>query len=452
MALYDPVTPEALSEPLELLLMRAKEYGAESADAIATHGRSLSVTTRAGELEDVDNSEGRDIGLRVMIGQRQASVSSSDISAASIDRLAERVVAMARLAPEDPYCGLAPEDRLCEDAQDLDLYDGTEMTPQALKIRALEIEAAAGSVAGVKQVEGANANCASSAIFYMTSHGFAKGWRSSRHGLSVTALASQNDHMERDYDYHASRWFADLKSPETVGVKAGQRAVAKLGANQLASSAMPVLFDKRVSRSLLSAFLGAINGAAITRGISFLKDKMGEDIFPSGLNIIDDPLIMRGHGSRPWDGEGVAVSQQVLVEDGQLKSWLLNCSAARQLELQTNGRASRGIGSPPGISSTNCFIPTGEKSQADLLREMGNGLMITEMFGPSLNSNTGDYSVGVTGVKIENGEKTHPVNEVTIAGNLLDVFRSLQCADDLEFDGSTVAPSLLTEGLTVAGS
>ena len=451
MALYDPISAAALKPTLETLLARAKHHGATAADAVATHGRSLAVVVRGGELEDVDNSEGRDIGLRVLVGNRQACVSSSDISNASIDQLAERAVAMAKLAPEDPYCGLADESQLGTHNVDLQLCDDTQMTPAQLKVRALEVEASALAVKGVQQAEGANASHASSAIYFMTSHGFSQGWTSSRHGLSVSAISEHDGAMERDYDYDGARWFEDLKTPQQIGQTAGTRTVARLGSKQMSSGAMPVMFDQRVSGALVSAMLGAITGTSIARGVSYLKDKMGEQLFRSDIQIIDDPLMPRGHGSRPYDGEGIVPVTRHLIKDGRLQTWLLNCASARQLGLTTTGHATRGIGSPPSVSATNSYMENGSKTPAQLMSNIEEGLLITEMFGPSLNSNTGDYSVGVAGFKIENGLAAYPVSEITIAGNLLEMYKTLIPANDLVFDAATVAPSILTEGLTIAG-
>lgn len=452
MALHDPISEAALKPTLEKLLARAKHHGATAADAVATHGRSLAVVVRGGELEDVDNSEGRDIGLRVMVGKRQACVSSSDMSDLSIDQLAERAVAMAKLAPEDPYCGLADESQLDTHNANLDMYDATPMTPAQLKARALEVEGAALNVKGIQQAEGANASHATSAIYFMTSHGFSQGWKSSRHGLSVSAIAEDNGAMERDYDYDGTRWLSDLKTPEEIGRIAGERTIARLGSKQMSSGAMPVIFDQRVSGSLVAAMIGAITGPSIARGVSFLKDKMGEALFTSDIQIIDDPLMPRGHGSRPYDGEGIVPVTRHIIKDGALQTWLLNCSSARQLDLVTTGHATRSIGSPPGVSATNSYMVAGSKTPTQLMADIGQGLIITEMFGPSLNSNTGDYSVGVAGFKIENGLKAYPVSEITIAGNLLEMYKTLIPADNLIFDASTVAPSLLTQGLTIAGS
>ena len=453
MALADPIRAKALAPALKQLLQKAKHYGATSADAVATHGRSLSVSVRDGDLEDVDNSEGRDIGLRVMVGKRQACVSSSDISDSSIDALAERAVAMAKLAPEDPYCGLADERQLAKDtsAEKLDLYDSSVLTPQTLKQRALDLEAAATSDKRIQQAEGATASHVSSALYFMTSLGFEGGWRASRHGLSVAAFAEQDGAMERDYDSDGTRYLADLRSPEEIGKVAATRTLARLGSRQMASANLPVMFDQRLSGGLVSAMISAISGSAISRGVSFLKNDLGKMVFNKDIQIIDDPFIIRGHGSRPWDGEGVQVKKQALIKDGVLQTWLLNSSAAKQLNMTTTGHANRGIGAPPGIGTTNTTLENGVKSKDQLLRDMGEGLLVTEMFGPSLNSNTGDYSVGVSGFKVEGGVITYPVSEITIAGNLRDMYHTVIAANDIVYDNSVSAPSLLCEGLTIAG-
>lgn len=447
----DPISPEALRPALESLLSHAKKHGAQSSDVVATHGRSLHVSVRGGEMEEVDNSEGRDIGLRVMMGQRQACVSSSDLSDASLEKLAERAVAMAKLAPEDPYCGLPDTTLLAKDIPELELYDPSEMQPQTLLDRALQIEAGALNVRGVKQAEGMTADCSSSAVYFMSSDGFDRGWLSSHHGLSGMAFAVQDDEMERDYDVQGVRWLEDLRSPEAIGRKAGERAIARLGARQLSSGQMPVIFDERVAGSLISALLGSLNGLAIARGTSFLIDKMGEPVFAPSINIIDDPLIKRGHGSRPWDGEGVKVAKRNLVENGVLKTWLLNTSAAKQLDLTSTGHGARSIGSPPGIAPSNSYIEAGSKTPEELMKEIGEGLLVADMFSPSLNPNTGDYSVGVAGFRIENGERAYPVSEITIAANILDMYKTLTPANDLRFESAVSAPSLLIESMAIAG-
>ena len=450
----DPITAGALFPTLDALLKAAKAAGAESADAVATHGRSLGIAVRDNALEDIESTEGRDIGLRVMIGQRQACVSSSDLSPASIQALAERAVAMARLAPEDPYCGLPDASLLSAagGADALDVWDDTVMDPVTLKSRAHELEAAALSVKGVSQAEGANASWTTSAFSYGTSHGFRDGWRASRHGISVSAIAEQDGAMERDYDYDSMRYFNALPDPSKIGIHAGQRAVARLGSRQIPSAALPILFDERIAGSLLGALLGAISGPAITRGVSFLKNDLGQAIFAPHIQVLEDPLLVRGDGSRPWDGEALAVKKRHIIQDGILQTWLLNMSSARQLEMDPTGHATRGLGSPPGVSATNTWIAEGPKTPEQLMVDIGEGFLISEMFGPSLNSNTGDYSVGVSGFKIENGARSYPVSEVTIAGNLKEMFKTMIPASDLKMDGAANAPTLLCEGLTLAGS
>ena len=453
MALSDPLSLEPLDAPLSALIDHARKAGADAADALGLYGRASSITVRGGELEDIDNSEGFDIGLRVMVGKRQASVSSSDLSPAAIQRLAERAVAMAKLAPEDPYCGLAPNERLStrRDGEGLDLFDPTEMLPAALKARALNVESSALAVPGVRQAEGASASMAWSAVRLRTSAGFDGGYVASRHGLSVSAVAEKDGAMERDYDHDGTRWFDDLRSAEEIGAHAGERAVERLGATTMASGACPVIFDRRVSGSLVGALISAISGNAVARGVSFLKEDLGAQLFPTDVQIIEDPLRRRGLSSRPFDGEGVETLLFNIIKDGQLSEWLLNTSAARQLGLETNAHGARGLGGAPGISTSNVALQPGDKSPDALMALAGNGLLVREMFGPSLNPTTGDYSVGVSGFAIENGARTHPVSEVTIAGNLRDVFTSLIPGSDLHYQHDTNAPSVLVEGLTIAG-
>ena len=447
-----PLNPADLKGPLETLLSLAQKAGADSADAVATHGRSLSITVRGGEIEDVDSSEGRDVGLRVMVGKRQACVSSSDISSQSLSMLAERAVAMAKLAPEDPYCGLAPQTRLAKNNTDLELFDPAVRTPDDLQADAVRLENAALDVKGVAQANNASAGATSSAIFFATSHGFAKGWRSSRHNYSVVAIAERDGAMERDYDYSGERWLEDVRRPEAIGKRAGERTVARLGGTQLKSGKLPVMFDRRVSAGLVSALTGAIAGPSVSRGVSFLMGKVGDPVFNPDVTIIDDPFVTRGHGSRPWDGEGVTVARRAVIDKGVLTGWLLNCASAKQLELETTGHAYRGIGSPPAVASTNFVLQNGPISKADLMKDMDEGLLVTDMFGPSLNSNTGDYSVGVSGYKIEGGVITTPVTEVTVAGNLLDIYKNMRPASDLDIDGATAAPSLYLGELAIAGA
>ena len=453
MALSDPLSLEPLDAPLTALIDHARAAGADAADALGLYGRSTSITVRGGELEDIDNSEGFDIGLRVMVGQRQACVSSSDLSSRTIQRLAERAVAMARLAPEDPYCGLAPDARLSpkRSGDGLELFDPTILQPADLKTRALEVEAAALSVPGVRQAEGAHASFSWSAVRLRTSAGFDGGYAASRHGISVSALAERDGNMERDYDHDSTRWLSDLNMPEDVGREAGERAIARLGATSMVSAAMPVVFDRRVSASLIGALIGAISGNAVARGVSFLKDDLGATLFPRDIQIIEDPLRQRGLSSRPFDGEGIETGEFGIIKNGGLSSWLMNTSTARQLGLESTGHGARGLSSPPGISTSNVALMAGDDNPDALMAKAGHGLFVREMFGPSLNPTTGDYSVGVSGFAIEQGGRAHPVSEVTIAGNLRDVFASLIPGSDLHYEQETNAPTVLVEGLTIAG-
>ncbi|HHL43661.1 MAG TPA: TldD/PmbA family protein [Hellea balneolensis] len=444
--------PEHLKGALEHLITLAKAHGAEQADAVAAHARSLSVGVRGGALEDVDNSEGRDIGLRVMIGKRQACVSSSDLSTASLEALAERACAMAKLAPEDPHIGLADPSLLAKSKPELDIID-TQAAPMAddLLVRAKEIEAAALAVPGVKQAEGASAYVAGTAVYLLTSHGFSKGWQSTRHGQSVSAIAEQDGALERDYDYHSTRHLLDLKTTAYLGQRAGERAVARLGSKKMASGSMPVMFERRIAGSLLSSFVSAISGPSITRGVSFLKDALHSQVFAKNVQITDDPFIKRGMGSRPWDGEGVQLGATKLIEDGVLKTWLLNTATAHKLGMSTTGHATRSIGAPPGVASTNVYIHAGDTSPENMMADIGKGLLVCEMFGPSINPNTGDYSVGVSGYAIENGKRAYPVSEITIASNLKDMFSILRPCDDLIFEQATTAPTLMVPEMVIAG-
>ncbi len=437
---------------LESLIADAKAAGAEAADAILYHSVSSGVSWRMGKLEDVERSEGADLGLRVLIGNRQASVSTTDHSRDALKELAERCVAMAKAAPEDPYCGLAPAERLAKAPfPSLDLGDFDEPTTDELKARAAACEAAALSVKGVINSSGAGASYGEGWKWLMTSHGFFGQSGGSNHSVSVSVVAEDDNGMETDYDYDSKTHISDLKDAAEVGRSAGERSVRRLGPKKLKSQTAPVIFDNRLSRSLIGQLAGAVNGAAISRGVSFLKDKMGEQIFAGSINIIDDPHVARGAGSRPFDGEGVANGPIELIKNGVLTSWLLNSAQARQLNLQTNGRATRGTGGAPGAGSTNLTLQPGSASREDLLRDAKNCLLLTDMFGPQVNPNTGDYSVGCSGFWVENGEIAYPVSEITIAGNILDMYAGLVPANDLEIRGSTNAPSVLVPAMTIAG-
>lgn len=437
---------------LGAVLAGAKKSGADAADTVLYHAVSHGVSWRMGALEDVERSEGLDLGVRLMFGRRQASVSTTDVSAASLGALIERCAAMAKAAPEDPYVGLAPAARLAKPPfPDLDLGDYAEPGTETLKDRARRCEAAALAVKGVVNSSGAGANYSEGRKWFATSHGFFGESGGSHHSVSVSVIAEDGNGMETDYDYDSKTHAADMRDAEAIGARAGKRTVERLSPRRVKSQTAPVIFDNRLSNSLIGHLAGAVNGAAIARGVSFLKSKLGERIFPAGMVVIDDPFIKRGHGSRPFDGEGVAAQALNLIDDGVLTQWLLNSAQARQLKLETNGRATRGASGGPGSGSTNLYLKAGAKTPAALIADAGTGLLVTDMFGPQVNSNTGDYSVGCSGFWIEGGARAFPVSEITIAGNLLDMYGSLVAADDLEFRGSTNAPSLLVGAMTIAG-
>ena len=437
---------------LSALLGDAAAFGADAADAVVIEAVSSSVSCRMGALEDVERSEGADLGLRVIVGKRQATVSTTDMSRASLKELAERCAAMAKAAPEDPYCGLAPADRLAKPPfRDLDLGDFAEPSSRDLEARARACEAAALAVEGVTNSSGAGASYSEGRKWFATSHGFFGGGAGANHATSVSVLAEDENGMERDYDYDSKTHLEDLTPAEEIGRSAGLRTVNRLSPRKIKSRTAPVIFDRRLSSSLIGHLAGAVNGGAIARGVSFVKDKMGETLFAKGVSIIDDPHIERGAGSCAFDGEGVANARIDLVKDGVLTGWMMNASQAKQLGLDTNGRASRGVGSGPGAGSTNLYMQAGEHSPDALMAQAGEGLLLTDMFGPQVNPNTGDYSVGCSGFWFENGAVAYPVSEITIAGALLDMYAGLVPGDDLEFRGATNAPSLLIPAMTIAG-
>jgi PmbA protein len=449
-----PETPRFKTEPLNLLtdlIDRARRAGAEAADAVMVDATSLQVSHRLGNPEDLERSDEADVGLRVLIGKSQASVSSSDFSTRALNELVERAVAMAKATPEDKYCGLADADLLAKDYPELDLADATEPTPDQLYAMAATCEAAALAVPGVTNSEEAGASWGRHRVALATSHGFAGTYASTSHGLYAAVLAGEGTGMERDYEHTSAHFASDLDDAATVGRLAGERAVRRLKPRKLPTKAMPVVFDPRVSRSLLGHFLGAITGPAVARGTSFLKDKLGLAVFAEGISIVDDPHRRRGLRSKPFDGEGVANRRTVLIDDGRLTTWLLDSASARQLGLATTGHASRGTGGPPSPGSTNVWLQPGKLTPEELIADIAEGFYVTEMMGMGVNGVTGDYSRGAAGFRIENGTLSHPVSEMTVAGNLKDMFRQLVPANDLVFRYGVDAPTLRIEGMTVAG-
>ena len=436
------------------VVARALRAGADAAEAVGAERRALSVASREGELEEVEREESRDLGLRVFVGRRQASVSGSDPSPRAVERLVERAVAMARLAPEDPYAGLAPPERLARGpAPDLDLFDPAEPSPEALEELARIADAAARAHPGVTNTDGGSASWSATTHRLVTSHGFSGLYRGSASSLGASAIAGEGAGMERGGDGRTTRWRADLPAPQDVGARAGARAVARLNARKIGSTTAPVLFDNRNSLSLIGPYLGAVSGPAVARGVSFLKDRLGERVFAPGVRLTDDPSRPRGLGSTGFDDEGVAVERRALVDDGVLATWLLNSASARQLGLETTGHASRGGAGPPGVSTHNLTVEPGTETPEALMRAAGGrGLVVTSMFGPALNANTGDWSAGVSGVWWENGEPAYPVTEITVAGALPEIYARLVPASDLELRGASNAPSLFVDALAIAGA
>jgi PmbA protein len=434
------------------LVSAARAAGADAADALYHGDRSTDVHVRLGALENVDQSEGEEIGLRVFVGQRSASVSASDLAPESLRTLAERAVAMAREAPEDRFAGLAPEDRLLRGpAPDLDLDDGIEPDPAALKERALAAEHAARAVAGVSNSEGASASAGRSQIALATSHGFAGGYGAGAHSISASMLAERDGQKQRDGAWHWVRHLDALDDAAAIGRLAGERAVARLGARKVQSGPMPVVFDPRVGGTLVGHLLGAIAGPGIARRTSFLLESLGQQVFADGITIVDDPHRIRGLRSRPFDGEGLPTAPRNLIDAGVLTGWMLDSASARQLGLAPTGHAARGVGGPPGVSASNVHVMPGAVSRDALIGGIKRGLYVTELIGQGVNGVTGDYSRGAGGFLIEDGELTHPVAEITIAGNMKDMFRNLTAANDLEFRYAVNTPTLLVEGMTVAG-
>ena len=432
------------------LVARAKRAGADAADAVLVAGSSLSVSRRAGHTEQLERAEGQDVGLRVFLGQQSAIVSATSIDPGGFDLLAERAVAMAKVVPADPYAGLAEAMRPPEQA-DLQLDDGEEPDAATLLSRAEIAEHAARSVSGITNTEGAEAGFSRTEIVLVTSAGFAGRVMRSSHSVSATALAGKGVGMQRDYDYSSKVWLADLEDAEAIGLSAAHRALARLNPIRPKTARVSVVFDPRVSSSLLSSFLGAINGASVARGTSLLKDRMGQAVFSAGITIIDDPRRVRGGRSRLFDGEGVPTRARKLVDAGILQTWLLDSRSARQLGLASTGNAARGTGGPPSPSSTNVYMKPGKLSPAALMADIKEGLYVTELLGGGMNGVTGDYSRGAAGFMIRDGVIAEAVAEITIAGNGLEMFANLVPADDLVFRRGTDAPTIRVDGLIMAG-
>jgi len=437
---------------LQDLIGRARRAGADAADAVLFEGISLSHGRRLGKTEKLERSEGQDLGLRVFIGRQQAVVSSSDRSPKALDELVARAVEMARAVPEDPFCGVADPAEITRQWPALDMSDPEEPSAEVLIERARAAEEAALAVPGVTNSEGAEAGWGRSRVALAASNGFAGAYSGTSHGVSASVIGGEGSGMERDYDYSSAVYAADLRDPAEIGKSAGERAIKRLGAKKMPTCRCPVVFDPRVARGLISALLGAISGPSIARGTSFLKDRLGERIFPEAITIIDDPHRQRGLRSKPFDAEGLPNRRRAIIDKGVLTTWLLDLRSARQLNLRSTGHAARGTSSPPGPSPTNVWIEPGAVSPQALISDIESGLYVTEMMGMGVNGVTGDYSRGAAGFWIDNGEIAFPVSEMTVAGNLKDMFLRLVAADDLEFKAGMDAPTLRIDELTVAGA
>ncbi|WP_230631004.1 TldD/PmbA family protein [Sphingomonas sp. Leaf37] len=447
------LTPDQARDRAADIVALAARAGADAADAVFAADASIDLSVRLGALEDVGRSESEELGLRVFVGRRSASVSTSDLSDDAVSVLVERAVAMAREAPEDKWSGLAPQDRLMNGAPPLlDLDDGGTLTPAELRELALEAEDTARAVPGVTNSEGGGASASRSIWALATSHGFAGAYAATAYSLSASVLAGDAANgMERDYAHHAARKRAHLESAADIGRRAGERAVARINPGRIASGPMPVVLDPRVGSSLLGHLTGSISGQAIARKTSFLLDALGTQVFADGVTVRDDPHRPHGLRSRPFDGEGLPVSPVALIENGMLESWLLDSGSARQLGLEPTGHAARGVGGSPGVSPSNLYMEAGDVPVATLIADIADGVYVTELIGQGVNGVTGDYSRGAAGFRIVGGQIADPVAEFTIAGNLKDMFRALTPANDLEFRYGTNVPTLRIDGMTVAG-
>jgi len=445
----DSLDAAKLTDRVAALVEAAMRAGADAADAVVVRGRSIGVSVRLGKVEDTGASESEDMALRVFVGKKVASVSATAASEASM--LAERAVAMARVSPEDPFQGLADPALLVKTIRDLDLLDPTEVSAERLKEDALAAEEAAMAVKGVTNSSGSSAGAGMGGLVLATSAGFLGEYAATRFSRSVSVIAGEGTGMERDYEYSSRLYFSDLDTPERIGKSAAERAVRRIGARKAKTGTVSVIFDPRVARGIAGHLAGAINGASVARKTSLLRDMMGKPVASSAVTVTDDPLRMRGQASRPFDGEGVEGERLMMVDKGVLNHWFLSTSAGRELGLSTNGRGARS-GSQVSPSSTNLAIEPGQVSPEDMIKSLKSGFYVTEVFGQGVNMVTGEYSRGASGFWIENGELAYPVSEVTIASNLKTMFLAMQPASDLDRDFGTAAPTLLIEGMTLAGS
>ena len=445
--------PASVAAPdlLADLIARAQRAGADAADAMLVESAGLAATRRLGKLERIERAEGTDLGLRVFIGQRQALVSTGDLSGASLERLVDNGLAIARAVPEDRYAGLAAAEQIARELPELDLDDGQEPPAEALAERAAAAEDAALAEPGITNSEGAEASWSRARVTLVASNGFAGQSARSSHSLSAAVIAGSDGRMERDYEFATVVRARDLPDPAELGRRAAERARRRLNPRKVRSQPLPVVFDPRVAGSIVRHLASAIAGPAVARGTTFLKDRLGQRVFAPGVSIVEDPLRAAGLRSRSFDAEGIAATPRRLVDQGVLTTWLLDCSSARQLGLETTGHAARGVSSPPSPAPSNAYVEAGKVSVDDLISDIKQGIYVIEMLGSGINYITGDYSRGAAGFWIENGALAWPVSEITIAGNLSAMFQELTPADDLLFRYGIDAPTLRIDGMTVAG-
>ncbi len=442
---------EPLTQRAADLVAAAQKAGADGADAVAARALSRQAEVRNGALEEMEHAESDVLGLRVFVGKRSAIVSTGEGDGGDWAALAQRAVAMANAAPEDAYAGLADAGDTGIAADDLDLLDGDMPQLPALTETARACEDALLGIDGVTKSGGASASYGLSGVVLVTSAGFSGGYLRSRRTLFASAIAGEGTGMQRDYGYHMTLHGEDLDSAEEIGRLAGERAVVRLNPDKMPTGTGTVVFSPRVAWGLMNNFASAVNGAAIARGTSMLKDKMDAQVFARGITIDDDPLRRRGLASRPFDGDGLAARPLTLVEDGVLQTWLLDCATARELGLASTAHAVRGAGSPPSPGSSNLTLRPGPQSPEELIASIDDGVYVTELIGRGANTITGDYSRGAAGFRIEGGKQTVPVAEITIAGNLHDMFARLVPANDLTYRYTANAPTVAIEGMTIAG-
>jgi PmbA protein len=440
------------SDLLEKLIQSALTQGADGADALMVTSDLKEMKRRLGNTEGLEASESKNIGLRVMVGQKQTIVSTTDDTPDHLDELVEHALKSVKLVPEDPYCGLATQEQICKDFAALDLYDETEPDTDQMIEQADQAEKSALAVEGITNSQGADSYWSKSAVHLMTSNGFSGSYASSNYGISACVLAGEGTGMERDYSYTQKRFFQDLPNPQDIGKEAGEKTVARLNPKRAPTKAVPIILDPRVAAGMLQLFASAANGSAIARKTSFIHEKMGQPIFNDKITIIDDPFIKRGLRSKVFDAEGLSPQKRTMVDQGVLQSWFLDLSSAKQLGLSSTGHASRGSGSLPSPSANNLFILPGELSPEAMIGEIEEGFYVTDMLGHGMNLVTGDYSRGASGFWIEKGEIVYPVSEMTIAGNLKDMWLNMDAANNLEHKYGIDTPTLRIDGMMVAGS